>query len=280
LDEFEQTEQATGGRRAYEVARSKGLTSLSYEDWLTVRMPSFKAWYGDWQAARAREKIFTMRPIPLAKLELCSDTLKKTKSERKALRKAALNAFRAARAKGFVTMEDGRKVLLTMVGFNDTSQHTKQDRRPFDLFSNLRQVLEKAVHIADSFPTHIRRASPTTRAYHYYGAKVILDGKELYAKIVIRESVNETIYYDNRLSSREEVTEQGRIGVPAVQAGASALEGDGRMLGQLLAGVNSKPVSAEEPSTKVSAEYRVQGSREGCLQVEARFSGGIERADF
>ena len=45
------TIRASGGRRAYDEAAKRGRTVLSYHDWLTVRSPSFKAWFGDWQRA-------------------------------------------------------------------------------------------------------------------------------------------------------------------------------------------------------------------------------------
>ena len=47
--EFEATAQQYGGEAAYEQAKAAGRTELNYRQWVQVRTPSFKAWFGDWQ---------------------------------------------------------------------------------------------------------------------------------------------------------------------------------------------------------------------------------------
>ena len=48
--QFEQTARAYGGKAAYEQAKFEGKTKLNYRQWVQVRTPAFKAWFGDWQA--------------------------------------------------------------------------------------------------------------------------------------------------------------------------------------------------------------------------------------
>jgi len=57
--------RAYGGKQAHERALAIGQTELGYEDWLTVRTPAFKAWFGDWQAARGVEQLGRIRPLSL-----------------------------------------------------------------------------------------------------------------------------------------------------------------------------------------------------------------------
>ncbi len=45
-------EQAYGGKAAYDKAKKDGKTKLTYGQWLQVRTPNFKAWFGDWEAVR------------------------------------------------------------------------------------------------------------------------------------------------------------------------------------------------------------------------------------
>lgn len=47
--EFAETERAYGGREAYEKAKAEGRTKLNYQQWVQVRTPAFKAWFGDWE---------------------------------------------------------------------------------------------------------------------------------------------------------------------------------------------------------------------------------------
>jgi hypothetical protein len=48
---FRDIERAYGGRTAYEKAEAAGRTKLDYRQWVQVRTPEFKEWFGDWEAA-------------------------------------------------------------------------------------------------------------------------------------------------------------------------------------------------------------------------------------
>lgn len=50
--QFEETEKAYGGRAAYDQAKSEGKTKLNYQQWVQVRTPAFKEWFGDWEDGR------------------------------------------------------------------------------------------------------------------------------------------------------------------------------------------------------------------------------------
>ena len=53
--QFRDTEKAYGGKLAYDKAKAAGQTKLNYGQWVQVRTPSFKAWFGDWQALANRK---------------------------------------------------------------------------------------------------------------------------------------------------------------------------------------------------------------------------------
>ena len=55
--QFAETERAYGGRDAFEQAKAVGRTKLNYRQWVQVRTPSFRAWFGDWELAAQ-----TLRP--------------------------------------------------------------------------------------------------------------------------------------------------------------------------------------------------------------------------
>ncbi len=56
LRQFRETERAYGGREAYERAKAAGKTKLTYGQWVQVRTPNFKAWFGDWEVAGSEPK--------------------------------------------------------------------------------------------------------------------------------------------------------------------------------------------------------------------------------
>ncbi|HMM73920.1 MAG TPA: GNAT family N-acetyltransferase, partial [Rhodocyclaceae bacterium] len=45
-----ETERAYGGRAAYDKAKAEGKTKLTYGQWVQVRTPNFKNWFGDWES--------------------------------------------------------------------------------------------------------------------------------------------------------------------------------------------------------------------------------------
>ncbi|MFC0793073.1 LPD38 domain-containing protein [Pasteurella multocida] len=50
MPSFYETEKALGGYEAYQQAVKDGKTELSYRQWVQVRTPEFKAWFGDWES--------------------------------------------------------------------------------------------------------------------------------------------------------------------------------------------------------------------------------------
>lgn len=61
--ETRETEKAYGGRKAYDRAKAAGKTKLSYGQWVQVRTPRFKRWFGDWEAVRAQQRLDDMKPV-------------------------------------------------------------------------------------------------------------------------------------------------------------------------------------------------------------------------
>ena len=47
--QFGETAEQYGGEAAYEQAKADGETVLTYRQWVQVRTPAFKAWFGDWE---------------------------------------------------------------------------------------------------------------------------------------------------------------------------------------------------------------------------------------
>jgi hypothetical protein len=146
------------------------------------------------------------------------------------LRESAKLAYQRAATMGPVTMSDGRSVKLTSVGLKETRMHSA-DRRVLDILGSIRSVLEGS-HYLGTLEHEKTKPGDSIRAWHYYGAKVNLDGKELYAKLVVREDVNGNIYYDNDLSSIEDLGGvDGRdVDAGPAKPGAASVSADKRTL--------------------------------------------------
>ena len=60
---FEATARAYGGAAAHHAARIGGRTKLDYDQWVQVRTPEFKAWFGDWEALRTQQRLDAMPAV-------------------------------------------------------------------------------------------------------------------------------------------------------------------------------------------------------------------------
>lgn len=108
---------------------------------------------------------------------------------------------RAAK-KGNVTMRDGRMVKLTPKGFKETKQERGADRDALNLLAGIRDVLAAAYHVT-SRAHEAQDQTENTLAWHYYAAKVNIGGREMLARLVLREDASGNIYFDNQLSGME-----------------------------------------------------------------------------
>ncbi|MBR4877916.1 MAG: hypothetical protein IKU14_09420, partial [Rhodocyclaceae bacterium] len=238
--DFAATERAYGGKAAHEAAKEAGRTKLNYRQWVQVRTPRFKKWFGNWEAKRARDALMDMDAV---RVNVPQDwALLPARDWREAVK---VEYVRAAK-QGNVTMRDGREVRLSPVGFKETKQHSGISRDALNLLANIREVLEQAHHVT-SLPHEKAAVTDSVRAWHYYAAKVQMDGREMFARLVLREDVNGTIYYDNDLSSIEALEkETGGRGNHAIRtkSGTPSTSADGHSLAELLSGGKPGEVSA------------------------------------
>jgi hypothetical protein len=170
---FRDTEKAYGGLRTYEKAKATGQTKLDYRQWVQVRTPEFKNWFGDWEAAQGARKLNAMTPLTLDDLQPAMD------------QKAVEALF-----KNFGPVEnksDGRFVTFPVGMAGKIVRHkgfdVKRVARAFDLlfvdavpmFSELEKT--KAGH----------KAHPEIEAYHHYVSKFEQNGKGYYIRFTVQQ---------------------------------------------------------------------------------------------
>ncbi|MFC3873684.1 hypothetical protein [Neisseria musculi] len=87
------TEKRLGGRAAYGAAKAKGRTALDYRQWVQVRTPEFKAWFGDWEHARVPDRLLDANgepkifyPEPVADTYGVTRDISRTEKQRRRVR--------------------------------------------------------------------------------------------------------------------------------------------------------------------------------------------------
>jgi len=195
-----ETERTYGGREAYDRAKAAGKTKLTYGQWVQVRTPNFKNWFGDWEAVRARDTLQNMDAVP-ARLDSAFGA---EFSRAKALAKAEFDKLRDKTERdGFaVVAADGRKISFSGRGFKEVAQHAA-DRRVLSAAANLQALFESAVPLYSAKPEDVRQQ---VAAFHYYGVKADFgkDGQALVLLEVV-ERTNGDFFYDADATTVEEV---------------------------------------------------------------------------
>ena len=200
--QFKETERTYGGKAAYDRAKAAGKTKLTHGQWVQVRTPNFKAWFGDWEAARARQLLDGMTPVS-ARLDAAFG---EDFSQAKAQAKAAFDKLREATERdGFaVVAVDGREIAFSGRGFKEVAQHAA-DRRVLSVAANLKPLFESAVPLYSTEPD-ASRGKQQVAAFHYYGVKADF-GKDGQAFVLLEvvERSNGDFFYDADATSVEEI---------------------------------------------------------------------------
>jgi len=61
MEQWVVTNKLYGGEESWAVAADMGETELEYEDWVTVRTPAFKKWFGDWEDGKRHSIVVNPR---------------------------------------------------------------------------------------------------------------------------------------------------------------------------------------------------------------------------
>jgi len=61
MEQWVATNKLYGGEESWAVASDMGETELEYEDWVTVRTPAFKKWFGDWEDGKRHSIVVNPR---------------------------------------------------------------------------------------------------------------------------------------------------------------------------------------------------------------------------
>lgn len=200
--QFSETERAYGGRAAYDKAKAAGKTKLNYQQWVQVRTPAFKEWFGDWETASSGP-------------------------ERKASN--FTEARQAAKAfQGTPLTNHGTGIVATVSRNNldkMLSQKAVGKSASPELHSaavaNLDSMFERAV-LGWSKPDS--EGDPNIKAIHRFFTPVLIDGKAMMAKMTVKETVQDA--RPNPLYTVEAVSFE-ELKNPAAQWVGEIAEADG-----------------------------------------------------
>ena len=110
--------------------------------------------------------------------------------------------FPASRAGGkrdelaVIRNRDGEYIRMPVSAAKELVRHSAENST-LQLILNLKELIAKSVFLYEDAkdPDRVKKLNQSTVSYRYYGMKIKLDGKECFARIVVREEANGRKYF-------------------------------------------------------------------------------------
>lgn len=200
------------------------LTKLTERQWLITHSETFREWFGDWETVEKVTKLYYGNPIVMTeggfkeKLEKAArDNGINIAADADSIRKEIKAIFKSLypgkelskgyREPGRVKNLDGELISITVSSAKELRHHSTNPRTLF-LAVNLDSVIENATFLYEEVKdeSRVKKSNQTTLAYRYYATRVVVNGEECIARIIVRKDKNGNLYfYDGDITSNEQI---------------------------------------------------------------------------
>lgn len=220
--QYKATERAYGGRAGYERAKAAGRTKLNYRQWVQVRTPAFKQWFGDWEAAE-NARVLQGDPVAI----LVGGSAPQTGMAD--VRKWAASMFKAHG--GVASNPAIGEVLLDERAVRDSMGHGRPSRIKYEAFAAVADVIESGALVLSE---HRGRDGES----HYISAPVRIAGVDDIVTVLVRRDVNTQRMYLHSVATKESLLNRRGSGADAIEgverSGSSSAGGVANVLQSLL----------------------------------------------
>lgn len=199
-------------------------TKLTERQWLIAHSDTFREWFGDWETVEKVTKLYYENPIVMTegglkeKLEKAArDNGINIAADADSMRKEIKTIFKSLylgkelskgyREPGRVKNLDGELISITVSSAKELRHHSTNPRTLF-LAVNLDSVIENATFLYEEVKdeSRVKKSNQTTLAYRYYATRVVVNGEECIARIIVRKDKNGNLYfYDGDITSNEQI---------------------------------------------------------------------------
>lgn len=199
-------------------------TKLTEHQWLIAHSEPFREWFGDWETVEKVTKLYYGNPIVMTeggfkeKLEKTArDNGINIAADADSIRKEIKTIFKSLypgkelskgyREPGRVKNLDGELISITVSSAKELRHHSTNPRTLF-LAVNLDSVIENATFLYEEVKdeSRVKKSNQTTLAYRYYATRVVVNGEECIARIIVRKDKNGNLYfYDGDITSNEQI---------------------------------------------------------------------------
>ena len=199
-------------------------TKLTERQWLIAHSDTFREWFGDWETVEKVTKLYYGNPIVMTegglkeKLEkVARDSGINIAADADSIRKEIKTIFKSLypgkelskgyREPGRVKNLDGELISITVSSAKELRHHSTNPMTLF-LAVNLDSVIENATFLYEEVKdeSRVKKSNQTTLTYRYYATRVVVNGEECIARIIVRKDKNGNLYfYDGDITSNEQI---------------------------------------------------------------------------
>ena len=174
-------------------------TKLTEHQWLIAHSEPFKKWFGNWGTVEKYNRLIHSKPVECNRTTFRGESAKEIGKAAKELYRAL---FPVSRADGkrdepaVIRNRDGEYIRMPVSAAKELVRHSAQNST-LQLIPNLKELIAKSVFLYEDAkdPDRVKKLNQSTVSYRYYGMKIKLDGKECFARIVVREEANGRKYF-------------------------------------------------------------------------------------
>ncbi len=166
-----ETVERYGGEKAYKKAKADGKTKLNYKQWVQVRTPEFKSWFGDWKLAAKGKLIDNLSSIAVTGKPLNSEQAKQ----------AYVGLHDG------VNKTDGKKTRFVRSALGKITRHQGFDTTI--IIPQLKEIFDSSVPIysESEIEKQGHKKHSNFVGYHNYLNKINMDGQEYFVRMTLQE---------------------------------------------------------------------------------------------
>lgn len=214
-DEYRLTAEKYKDRPLWLRAPNGKPTNLTERQWVLVRTPSFKKWFGDWEKPARIQALKESKPIEITGDEIFS-TSDLADSDLLALRRKAVEYGKKLRGKYLTSTED--EVSVTRNSIIELMQHDYKDIPHLQSIAAIPQLIANGIYIGTLANEKERESNII--GFDYYLAGLKIGGADYTVKFVISKSPDGKRYYDHKLTQ----IEKGELATLAPALSTTALQ--------------------------------------------------------
>lgn len=174
-------------------------TKLTEHQWLIAHSETFKKWFGNWGTVEKYNRLIHSKPVECNRTTFRGASAKEIGKAAKELYRALFPVSRAGGKRdepAVIRNRDGEYIRMPVSAAKELVRHSAKNST-LQLIPNLKELIAKSVFLYEDAkdPDRVKKLNQSTVSYRYYGMKIKLDGKECFARIVVREEANGRKYF-------------------------------------------------------------------------------------